>query len=185
MRFLYYVIATLCFSAMMYSFNELFSLLLPTAELAHQAAVAAIGPMALFAGPPLGGSARGHLRPLDPGGPARARPPARSPGDRLHPIFGRAAPSALPVHYLSFLKYPLESLSVNELAGLPITCTPNESPACIQQYGSISITGDALSSSYGFSFDWRWRDVGIMLGFFAFLKVMSAIVVTKVRHARK
>eukprot|EP00741_Cyanophora_paradoxa_P000079 tig00000057_g76.t1 len=123
-RVLYFAVATWVFCQVMYSFAELFALVLPSQEVASQAFVAVIMPMSA-------------PRPAPP----RPRP-------------------------------ALSPLSV--FAGFII------SGPSIPNYW-IWMVGNG----YGFDFDLRWRDVGIMMLFFVAFKALAMAAATKIRYAKK
>ena len=93
------------------------------------------------------------------------------PAPEMRPYFGW-------LHWISPLYYAYEALSVSEFAGRTLTCDssellPSVSATGIQNQvcpirgatpGQQNVPGLDYLATYGFQFDHRWRNVGILIG---------------------
>lgn len=81
------------------------------------------------------------------------------------------------MYYVSLYRYPLDCLITNEYWNARGDCLSwDRENRCV-------LTGDAVLSSRGLDKDTRWMNVGIMLGFFVFYRVLCWFIL--VRRASK
>lgn len=71
------------------------------------------------------------------------------------------------MHYLSLFKWPFEALLVNEFHGS--YCVVRSSGVCLA-------TGDEVLRKEGLGEECRWRNVGVMLGFVVFYRVLGYVL---------
>lgn len=74
------------------------------------------------------------------------------------------------MHYVSLFKYPFEGLLVNEFGG---------KDRCVEYSRSMGVClldGDRLLRDEGLGEEGKWRDVVVMLGFIAGLRLMSYVI---------
>ncbi|ORX88633.1 hypothetical protein K493DRAFT_384766 [Basidiobolus meristosporus CBS 931.73] len=111
------------------------------------------------------------------------------------------------MYWIDPFHYWVEGLVVNELHGLPVNCASNEfvtfnppsgqtcihnSPGYLRdpndtqscQYCSYSL-GDSYYQPLKWSFDHRWRNFGIMVGFWIFNLLFTGFVISKFRGNRR
>lgn len=76
------------------------------------------------------------------------------------------------MYYVSLYRYPLDSLVLNEYW--------SERDECFStRFGECVLTGRDVLKSRGLEKDMRWINVGIMLAFFFFYRILSWIVLTR------
>nr|DAD42764.1 TPA_asm: hypothetical protein HUJ06_000994 [Nelumbo nucifera] len=79
------------------------------------------------------------------------------------------------MYYVSLYKYPLDSLLINEYWSMRDTCFSWKIPD-----GSIcTVTGRDVLKSRGLDQDTRWMNVGIMIGFFLFYRLLCWIILAR------
>ncbi|ORX81260.1 hypothetical protein K493DRAFT_320718 [Basidiobolus meristosporus CBS 931.73] len=118
------------------------------------------------------------------------------------------------MYWIDPFHYWVEGLVVNELHGLPVRCASNEfvtfnpptGQSCVQyagnfldrspgylnnpndtmncQYCSYSL-GDTFYEPLKWSFDHRWRNFGIMVGFWVFNLLFTGFVISRFRSNRR
>ncbi|GLT58689.1 hypothetical protein SLA2020_315600 [Shorea laevis] len=82
------------------------------------------------------------------------------------------------MYYVSLYRYPLDSLLTNEYWSARNDCfswDPQEN----QIPSRCLLTGNDVLKSRGLDRDTRWMNVGIMLGFFLFYRLLSWIILTR------
>jgi hypothetical protein len=72
----------------------------------------------------------------------------------------------VPMHYLSLFKWPFEAMLLNEFGG---RCVARAMGVCVA-------TGDEVLRREGIGEECRWRNVGVMLGFVVFYRVLGYAV---------
>ncbi|XP_076895555.1 ABC transporter G family member 23-like [Bidens hawaiensis] len=78
------------------------------------------------------------------------------------------------MYYVSLYRYPLDSWLVNEYWGRRGVCFSREGPGL-----TCSVTGKDILKGRGLESDTRWMNVGIMLGFFVFYRVLCWIILSR------
>ncbi|CAN6485947.1 unnamed protein product [Victoria cruziana] len=82
----------------------------------------------------------------------------------------------LPMYYVSLYKYPLDSLIINEYWGLKRECfswgTGPAGPACL-------LTGADVLRNRGLENDARFVNVGIMIAFFLFYRILCWLILAR------
>ncbi|KAM0896366.1 hypothetical protein ACQ4PT_023243 [Festuca glaucescens] len=114
------------------------------------------------------------------GGVLRGGGPGLRGGERGHPrrdgflflfsgyfITKSAMPAYwVPMHYLSLFKWPFEAMLLNEFGG---RCVARAMGVCVA-------TGDEVLRREGIGEECRWRNVGVMVGFVVFYRVLGYAV---------
>ncbi|CAM0952659.1 unnamed protein product [Alopecurus aequalis] len=72
----------------------------------------------------------------------------------------------VPMHYLSLFKWPFEAMLLNEFGG---RCVARLMGVCVA-------TGDEVLRREGIGEECRWRNVGVMVGFVVFYRVLGYVV---------
>ncbi|KAM0843142.1 hypothetical protein ACQ4PT_057904 [Festuca glaucescens] len=72
----------------------------------------------------------------------------------------------VPMHYLSLFKWPFEAMLLNEFGG---RCVARAMGVCVA-------TGDEVLRREGIGEECRWRNVGVMVGFVVFYRVLGYAV---------
>lgn len=78
------------------------------------------------------------------------------------------------MYYVSLYRYPLDSLLVNEYWSVRENCLVYQ-----QQQQYCLLTGNDVLKSRGLEKDTRWLNVGIMVGFFVFYRVLCWIILVR------
>ena len=80
------------------------------------------------------------------------------------------------MYYISLYRYPLEAMLVNEYWDAKLECfswiDQARRPVCV-------LTGDDVLKNAGLDGDIRWKNVGIMIGFFVFYRLLCWIVLAR------
>ncbi|XP_022943782.1 ABC transporter G family member 23 [Cucurbita moschata] len=80
------------------------------------------------------------------------------------------------MYYISLYRYPLEAMLVNEYWNAKLECfswiDQARRPVCV-------LTGDDVLKNAGLDGDIRWMNVGIMIGFFVFYRLLCWIVLAR------
>lgn len=76
------------------------------------------------------------------------------------------------MYYVSLYRYPLDSLIINEYWSQRNECFGESLSACL-------LTGEDVLKSRGLEKDTRWINVGIMVGFFVFYRLLSWLVLAR------
>ncbi|KAL5720086.1 ABC transporter G member 23 [Ranunculus cassubicifolius] len=79
------------------------------------------------------------------------------------------------MYYISLYKYPLDALIVNEYWSMKEKCFSWKDV----DHLSCSLTGSDILRNRGLENDTRWMNVGIMLGFFVFYRVLCWIILAR------
>lgn len=80
------------------------------------------------------------------------------------------------MYYVSLYKYPLDSLLINEYWSLRGDCF---SQSYSNEVSNCLLSGSDVLKSRGLDKDTRWFNVGIMLGFFVFYRVLCWIILLR------
>ncbi|XP_050236124.1 ABC transporter G family member 23 [Mercurialis annua] len=76
------------------------------------------------------------------------------------------------MYYVSIYRYPLDCLLINEYWSMRSECFSWKNDECL-------ISGDDVLKSRGLDKDIRWINVGIMLGFFVFYRLLCWIILAR------
>jgi len=93
------------------------------------------------------------------------------------------------MYWISFTRYPTESMSVNQLRGLPFHCTGDQylqvpiGDGRTAPYCQIT-SGDQILHTFGMNESLKWADFFIMLGIVGLLVVVNYIALKKIRYVK-
>ncbi|XP_059651112.1 ABC transporter G family member 23 [Cornus florida] len=79
------------------------------------------------------------------------------------------------MYYVSLYRYPLDSLLINEYWSVRSECFSRHP----QVYSMCLLTGNDVLKSRGLDKDTRWMNVGIMVAFFVFYRVLCWIILAR------
>jgi len=98
----------------------------------------------------------------------------------------------LPFHYLSYYKYPLEALSINQMVGLNFTCHENEKVYIEvgdtwMSYCPIQDGADFLAQHFTMNttYEYAGGDVGVLAGFLLFFVVCTFLGIRFINHLKR
>ena len=92
-------------------------------------------------------------------------------------------------YYMSFVRYPLEGMTVNELGGQSFNCGPDGTEGAIPvpvgdntQYYCPITNGDQMIESLSMDADHKWPYLGLTYGLIGAFVVLTWLALVKIVH---